>query len=513
MEIAKRDRSEANDSSTQEYKLYWRRWFILAMFSLTAMISSNIWISFSTITSIVKTYYRVNPIFIDWLAIVYSLFLALLLAPGSYLASRFGLRWSMIFGAFFTAFGSCFRLIGARRTMFVFVFIGSSFSGIAQCSFLFLSPHIAATWFGAHERTTASAIGMSVCWSGVGLGFLTGTFFVSDRKRNEREIGDGIRNLLMFEAITSTVLFIMCVIIMKDAPPTPPSRSQEIRYQLIISDDDDDDDDDYASTRTDIKQSHVDLRTTSSKCVPNVEMDASKQTGDQIGQDTFDGESTHERTGHTAPSFKHSLTSLLTDMQSHLLCQVYAIYTGLNFTYTTLLNQITVSAFPGKEKDIGYMGFMSLISGLLSIFLSGVFLNRTQRFKVFTLAVFALATIVTFLLTVALHNSTRMEIAFLLYILFGFVTYPYMSAGMEYAAEVAYPIPEIISSSVCLLLSGFYAIFLTQILGMLLNRGINIGGYIISGLYAFGFILVTMVKSPLKRSSEDNIGKTDTRNQ
>ena len=489
---------EASRSSTQEYKLYWRRWLILAMFSITVMISNNIWISFSTITSIVEMYYRVNPIFINWLSIVYSLFIALLLAPGSYLVSRFGLRWTMVVGAFVNAFGSCLRLVGAGRTMFVFVFIGSCFCGLAECFFLFLSPHIAATWFGAHERTTASAVGMLLSWSGTGLGFLTATFFVSERKRVEREIGYGIRNLLLFEAIASTVLFILCVVFMKDAPPTPPSRSQEIRHQLLISEDDD------ATTRTGAKQSLLELKTTNRECVPE------NENNDPTRYSTFERVSTFEQAGHTIPSFKDSLISFLKDKQFQLLCQAYAIYSALNFTYTTVLNQITVSAFPGKEKEIGFMGFAALMSGLLSMFLSGVFLNRTKQFKTFTMAVFTLAMIVTLLLTIALHSGTSMEIAFLLYVLFGFVTYPYMSAGLEYVAEVSYPIPEIISSSVCLLLSSFYAIFLTQIIGMLLNRGINIGGYIISGLYAFGFLLVVMVKSRLKRSSEDDVVEKDT---
>ena len=468
------------------------------MFSFTVMISNNIWISFSTITSIVEMYYRVNPIFINWLSIVYSLFIALLLAPGSYLVSRFGLRWTMVAGAFVNAFGSCLRLIGAKRTMFVFVFIGSCFCALAECFFLFLSPHIAATWFGAHERTTASSIGMVLGWSGVGLGFLTGSFFVSERKRTEREIGYGIRNLLIFEAITSTVLFIMCVFIVKDAPPTPPSRSQEIRYQLLFADDDDN-----TAETTDIKENYLDLRTASNECIPEYLKYVPKEIHDQTGY------SAHERTGHSDTGFKHSLISLLKDRHSHLLCQAYAISLGSHFAYTTLLNQITVSAFPGKEKDIGYMGFAAMISGLLSMFLSGVFLNRTKQFKVFTVVDFALSMIVTLLLTITLHSGTSMEITFLLYILFGFVTYPYISAGLEYVAEVSYPIPEIISSSVCLLLSGFYATLLTQIIGMLLNRGINIGGYIISGLYAFGLLLVMMVNGPLKRSSEDSVAEKD----
>ena len=414
---------EAKSQPRQEYTLYTRRWLVLAVFASTAMMSNEIWISLSSVTSIVKTYYRVNPIFIDWLALIYSLFIALLLAPGSYLVSRFGLKWNMVIGGSVNALGSSIRLIGSARSGFVYVFIGSCFCALGQCFFLFLSPHIASAWFGAHERTTASSIGMLVVFSGVGLGFLTGTFFVSERKRDEGEICYGIRNLLMFEAVTSTVLFLMCVVIMKDAPPTPPSRSQEIRYNTLLSNDD------STSTRTNVEQDHVEFSTSNNESVP-------QNDKDRTGYNTFERETSNEKLGHTVSSFKDSLIFLLKDKQSHILCQAYAVYSGSSYSYTTVLNQITVSAFPGKEKEIGYMGFASLISGLFSMFLSGVFLNRTKQFKVFTVADFALAIISTLGLTVALHFGASVEMVFALYILYGFFTYPYMSAGLEYICSV-----------------------------------------------------------------------------
>ena len=215
---------------------------------------------------------------------------------------------------------------------------------------------------------------------------------------------------------------------------------------------------------------------------------------------------------HKVLSFKESLKALLRDKDYNFLCQAYAISTGSNYAYTTVLNRITVSALPGKEKEIGYMGFASLMSGILSMILSGAFLNKTKNFKAFAIADFALAMICTLVLTIVLHTNASIQIAFVLYALFRFFTYAYISAGLEYVAEITYPVPEITSTSVCLLLSSFYAIFLTQIIGILLNSGINVGGYVISGLYALGFLLVVAAKGLLKRTSVDeNTERTEMR--
>ena len=164
------------------------------------------WISLSSITSIVQIYYNVNPIFVECLALVYSLLMSLLLAPSSYFLNRFGLRLTVIIGEMVNALGSCTRLLGSGTNGFVLVFVGSCFCGLSHASLLFLPPHIAAVWFGEHERTVGSSIGMFISSSGIGIGFLLASFFVSEVRANESEIGYGMRNLLMFEAVTGTAL-------------------------------------------------------------------------------------------------------------------------------------------------------------------------------------------------------------------------------------------------------------------------------------------------------------------
>ena len=482
---------------TQNYRLYDRRWLILAVFSLTSMMNEEIWISLSTITSIVQRYYQVNPIWVNWLSLTYFLSMVLLLVPSSYFLNRFGLRCNMIFAGMFNVVGSCLRLIGSGRNGFAYVFVGSAICSIGQCCLFFLPPHIAVVWFGDSERTTASSIGMLASCSGIAVGFLLSTIFVSNLREYESEIGHGIRNLLMFEVLASTLLFLLCVVFIKDAPPTPPSRSQELRLNGFTYNDDEEE------TNPNTEKEQLILEGSGYKY--------ESETGESnVGANlshklytTFENETACDKVGYNTPSFKDSLLALLKDKQFNLLCQAYAIYNASIITYTTVLNQITVLTFPGREKEVGYMGFAAMSSGLLSMFLSGIFLNRTKQFKLFSVIDFILAIISTLLLTIVLHVVKSVELAFALYIIYGICSYPFISAGLEYAAEITYPLPESISSSICIALSCFYGIILTQILGTLLNNGVNIGGYIMSGLYGLGFILVFAVKAPLKRSSID----------
>ena len=478
------------------YKLYHRRWLVLAVFSLTSMMNEEIWISLSSITSIVQKYYQVNPLWINWLALIYFLFMMLLLVPSSYFLTKVGLRCTMITGGVLNALGSCLRLIGSGRNGFVYVFVGSAVCGLGQCCLFFLPPHIAAVWFGDSERTIASSIGMLMSISGAALGFLLSTFFVSNVREYESEIGHGIWNLLIFEALASTVLFVSCVFVVKDAPPTPPSRSQELRFKGFTYDDDEE----KTSPHTEIGQFNMDGTAYESE---TYESDLWANHSHKL-YNSFETKSACDKVEYNTPSFKDSLITLFKDRQFNLLSQAYAIYSAAIISYTTILNQITINAFPGKEKEVGYMGFAAMISGLLSVVLSGVFLNKTKQFKLFSVIDFILAMISTLLLTIVLHVVKSIELAFFLYVIYGLCTYPFMSGGLEYTAEVTYPVPEGISSSIGIAFSCLYGMVLTQILGILLDNGVNIGGYIMSGLYALCFLLVFVVKAPLKRSSFDN---------
>ena len=299
--------------SKRTYKLYFRRWLILAVSSLSSMIKNVTWISLPSITSIVQKYYNVNPMFVEWLALIYSLELIFLLIPSSYFLNRFGLRLTLIIGTLANALGSCLRLVGAGSDGFVFIFVGSCICGLSHAALLFLPPHIAAVWFGEHERTVASSIGMLISSSGVGLAFLLGSFFVSKVRAHESEIGYGMRNLLLFEAVTSTVLFIACVCIARDAPSTPPSRSQDLRSKIFGANVND------GSSTTSTKGDYMQL--TEAQYEVEAEMDDINCRESHSGNGryiAFQQGDSEEEADNTVLSFKDSLKMLFRDKDYNL---------------------------------------------------------------------------------------------------------------------------------------------------------------------------------------------------
>lgn len=482
--------------SSNKFTLYPRRWLILAAFSLTSMVNEEIWLSLSTITTTIEKYYSVDPLIVNWLSLIFLLSMAVLLAPCSYFLHTHGLRLTMDIGAFLNAVGSSLRAIGWRRERFAFVFTGSCFCALGQCFLFFLPPHIAAVWFGESERDIASSIGMLMSLSGAGVAFLLSSFFVSSRGTDEKDVGNGLRNLLLFEAISSTALFILCAIVVKPLPPSPPSRSQELRLQGLQAAEPN-----TQKTRK-WKQTgeYSSLEPHADICASGDEDDSSSKTEDASspliganGRDTV------------APSFTHDLKMLLKNKTFHILCQAYSIYFGLFTAFATVLNQTITSVFPGEEKQVGYMGFTAGVTGLIATFISGVVITKTRQYRVYAIAVYSLCCVTTIFLFLALHYSGNATLVFIAIAIYGFLASPYVSIGLEYVAETTYPVAENISTSTCLILSCIYGITFTQVLGIALKKGFNISGYFISSFYAIGLLLVLTVKAPLKRSAIDGM--------
>ncbi len=128
-----------SDSRTSEIQpllgkfiLYKRRWLVLAVFSLVSMTNQVIWVSLSSISTIVERYYQVRSTAVNWLSMLFLAFFILFVVLSSYMLDRYGLRFAIIIGAVLNGLGSCLRCIGSNRDGFIYVFLGSSLAGIGQ---------------------------------------------------------------------------------------------------------------------------------------------------------------------------------------------------------------------------------------------------------------------------------------------------------------------------------------------------------------------------------------------
>ena len=219
--------SQQPSTGENDFILYKQRWVVLAIFSLISMSNEVIWISLSSITSVVKEYYGVSYIAVNWLSMIYMLFYVFVFLAALAL-DRQGLKFTIMIGAVLNGLGSCLRLIGTNRDGFVLVFLGNASAALAQCFILFVPPSLAAIWFGDKERATASALGVLMNMLGVAIGFLMGGTMVPNSTDHDGVVRDGMFKTLLIQAIFCTLMVILCLFLVKDTPKTPPSRSQQL---------------------------------------------------------------------------------------------------------------------------------------------------------------------------------------------------------------------------------------------------------------------------------------------
>lgn len=476
------------ECSSEKFILYKQRWIVLAIFSLISMTNEIIWISLSSITSIVKEYYGVSYVAVNWLSMIYMLFYVFVIVA-TYVLNTYGLKFTIVIGAVLNGLGSCLRLIGTNRDKFVFTFLGNASAAFAQCFILFVPPTLAATWFGETERSTASAVGILMNMLGVAIGFLMGGTMVPSSKDYNGAVWQGMFSTLIAQACFCAFMVVCCVIFVKNAPKTPPSMSQVLILQ---------------SKQKKLMEKTKKVGKTYKTKTSTIEENKI------IKESTIDIERcpiiTKENEKLEMISFVGSLQILFRDKMFHFVTQAYGLYFGLFAAYSTVLNQMCMVHYPGKEGEIGLMGFTSVILGLFGIFSAGIWLDKTNRYKFISVGTFGCCTISLLAFTLLLVYSSNFVVVFASFCIFGFFSYPYMTIGLEHAAEITYPVSEGTTSGILLLVGNMYGIILTYIIGAIIEKGrSDIAGYIMVGLYLIGFVIVSIMKSELKRLKADHL--------
>ena len=150
------------------------------------------------------------------------------------------------------------------------------------------------------------------------------------------------------------------------------------------------------------------------------------------------------------------------------------------------------------------MGFTSVILGLIGILLAGVWLDKTKRYKSISVATFLACTVSLLVFTFVLVYTDNFTLVYVSFSIFGFFSYPYMTVGLEHAAEITYPVPEGITSGILLLFGNMYAIILTFICGAIIDEGYSdIAGYLMTALYFVGVVVVAIMGGEMKRWQAD----------
>ncbi|XP_040920690.1 feline leukemia virus subgroup C receptor-related protein 1 [Toxotes jaculatrix] len=333
---------EAEERKTLETRLYWRRFAVLAVFSLYSLVNAFQWIQYSIITNVFTRYYGVNNDKVDWLSIVYMVAYVPLIFPATWLLDRRGLRLTALLGSGLNCAGAWLKCASVSPELFGVTVTAQVICSVAQVFILGLPSRIASVWFGPREVSTACATAVLGNQLGTAIGFLLPPVLVPNTPDDVELTGHNISIMFYGTAAVSTGLFILAVIVVKDRPPLPPSQAQAVLP--------DSPPEDY--------------------------------------------------------SYKQSIINLIKNKAFVLLLVSYGIMTGSFYSVSTLLNQMIMACYENQELNAGRIGLTLVVAGMVGSILCGLWLDHTKTYKMTTLIVYCLSFLgmVVFTFTLNLNN-------------------------------------------------------------------------------------------------------------
>ncbi|XP_035910485.1 feline leukemia virus subgroup C receptor-related protein 2 [Anopheles stephensi] len=307
-----------------EFRVYKRRWIVLAIFVMYSASNALQWIQYSIIANIVQRYYNITSTWVDWTSMIFMILYIPLIFPASWILDKLGLRIAAISGVLGTCLGAWVKCFSVSPDLFWVGFVGQSIVAASQVFILSLPAKVAAVWFGPDQVSSACSIGVFGNQLGIAVGFLVPPMLVENHD-DISLIGDDLRLMFYIVAGVTTVLVVLVLFFFKASPPTPPSAAQE-------------------ATKT-----------------PNPLQSS---------------------------PFLHSIKRLMLNRNYVLLLISYGMNVGVFYAISTLLNQIVLTHYPGHEVDAGRIGVCIVFAGMLGSVACGIVLDKTHRFKETTLAVY-----------------------------------------------------------------------------------------------------------------------------
>ena len=195
-----------------EVKVYSFRWIVLLLFMLVNITLQMLWISFAPIRSVAVSFYGVEPLLIDLLALSFMIVYIPITFLSTWFIDKFGFRIGAGIGGLIAGIFALLRFFAFSDYFLVLMFqIGI---GIGQPFILNSVTKLSANWFPESERTTATGLAMISQFVGIALGMFITPFLV---------VGGDLLPMLLTYGIVSLITGIVFIIFIKDKPPTPPT--------------------------------------------------------------------------------------------------------------------------------------------------------------------------------------------------------------------------------------------------------------------------------------------------
>jgi cyanate permease len=205
------------------YKIYKRRWLMLAVFMFMIAINQLLWITFAPITGQASAYYAVSDLKIGILSMCFMIVYLIVSIPASWIIDRYGIRAGVGTGAVFTGvFGILRSFAGDDYNLLLFAQTGIA---IGQPFILNAITKVAARWFPIDERATASGLGTLSMYFGILAGMTITPYLTAN---------SGIQGMLNIYGMLAVLISLIFLILIKERPPSPPCSEEMEERALVI---------------------------------------------------------------------------------------------------------------------------------------------------------------------------------------------------------------------------------------------------------------------------------------
>jgi len=196
-------------------KVYRSRWSVLAVFVVMAAMTQVLWLTFAPITGPAAAFYGRSDLMIGLLSMVFMIVYILAAIPAAWAIDTWGFKAAAGLGAVISAVFAILR--GLCASNYAVVLAAQVGIALGQPFVIGAITKVAARWFPARERATASGLGTLALYLGPLAAMLLSPHLY---------LRLGMRGLLLIYGAAMAAAALLFLAVAREHPPTPPGPDE-----------------------------------------------------------------------------------------------------------------------------------------------------------------------------------------------------------------------------------------------------------------------------------------------
>ena len=198
-------------------KVYRARWVVLAVYVIMASITQVLWLSFAPITGPAAAFFGRSDLMIGLLSMVFMIVYIVAAIPAAWAIDTWGFKAAAGLGAVLSAAFALVRgFFAADYTIVLAAQIGIAFG---QPLVIGAITKVAARWFPAGERATASGLGTLALYLGPLAAMLLSPHLF---------LRSGMKGMLLIYGAAMAAAAVLFLVVAREHPPTPAGSDERV---------------------------------------------------------------------------------------------------------------------------------------------------------------------------------------------------------------------------------------------------------------------------------------------